>query len=158
MFLFYYWFGECQSFRTMSHFEFVKYVALPICRLFLVLTHFLLRPVERPAITCREDSSSLWSVWVKPARLIIRLLFLNLSNSTKISTDSEMSSHRHYIFELIQTGIDPCPPLSLQQGLGDLLVGVRLRDRSLTLLPPMLGCGGTIATHDYHSLQAGCDW
>ena len=61
-------------------------------------------------------------------------------------------SHRHYIFEFIQTGIDPCPPLSLQQGLGDLLVGVRLRHGRLTLLTPtpslMLGSGGTIATHD----------
>ena len=75
----------------------MKYVTLPICRLFPVLTHFPLLPVKRPVMTV-----------------------------VRIYHHFDLSSHRHDIFEFIQTGVDPRPPLSLEQGLGDLLVGVRL--------------------------------
>ena len=94
---------------------------LPVCQPFPVLTHSRPRLARRP-VTIR---------------------------SKFVPTLNHFDPHRHYILELVQAGVDPRPPLPLEQGLRDLLVRVRLRHWRISVLSTtMLGCRGAVAAHN----------
>ena len=94
---------------------------LPVCQPFPVLTHSRPRLARRP-VTIRSEF---------------------------VTTLNHFDPHRHYILELVQAGVDPRPPLPLEQGLRDLLVRVRLRHWRISVLSTtMLGCRGAVAAHN----------